>query len=264
MSSAPGGGAGTGIDGPGSRPGPADGAPTVLGIPAIVSAPPAGVPGEQVLALTGVAGPIGSDATCPDATSGTGGTTPSAAVPDVPAVSADAGPVPPAAARIEMPVAAQPVAAAPGATAESQAPVRAGVAPLPQQLGAPAFALAQAAADTPGGTSTITVTVAPDDLGPITIRASISADGTRLEFFSTTDGGRDALRQALPDLRREASSSGLSASLDLGTGTPGDGRDGPRDDMPRHAPPGGEPPAPTPIPWTGRPAAGSPTLDLFA
>lgn len=248
----------------GSPSDPVDQAPTATGTSGTASAPRAGVPSEQVSAPAGAAGSVSPDATGPDVTSGTGGAAPSAAVPDVPAAPADAGAVPPAAARIEMPVAAQPVAAAPGGATESQAPVRAGTAPLPQQLGAPAFALAQAAVDAPGGTSTITVTVAPDDLGPITIRASISADGTRLEFFSTTDGGRDALRQALPDLRREASSSGLSASLDLGTGTPDDGRDGPRDDRPRHAPPGGERPVPAPIPWTGRPAASSPTLDLFA
>ncbi|WP_168796574.1 flagellar hook-length control protein FliK [Arthrobacter echini] len=102
------------------------------------------------------------------------------------------------------------------------------VAPLPHQLGSPVLALARAVADAPGGTSVITVTVAPDDLGPITIRASLSAEGTRIEFFSTTDGGREALRQSMPELRREASSSGLSASLDLGSGTPGDRQDTPR------------------------------------
>ncbi|MFC3298270.1 flagellar hook-length control protein FliK [Arthrobacter agilis] len=142
---------------------------------------------------------------------------------------------------------------------------------MPQQLGAPAFALARTAAESAGGTSTITVTVAPDHLGPITIRASMSADGTRLEFFSTTDGGREALKLALPDLRREASSAGLSASLDLGTGTPGErdaaaqpgsGRQ-PRPEA-LDEPPGPRRSAAPAAPWTPRPPSATSTLDLFA
>lgn len=157
---------------------------------------------------------------------------------------------------------------APAAAVESSpatsAPVRPPTVPLPQQLGAPAFALAQTAAEAPGGTSTITVTVAPDDLGPISIRASFSPDGTRIEFFSATDTGREALRQALPELRREASSSGLSASLDLGTGTPEDGQGRARTEAPERAPSPEHRPAAAPAPWTSRPVPGSATLDLFA
>ncbi|WP_105032603.1 flagellar hook-length control protein FliK [Arthrobacter ruber] len=167
----------------------------------------------------------------------------------------------PPAARADLPV--QQVPSAVVGAADAHAPGRQSAAPLPQQLGGPAFALAQAAADTPGGTSTITVTVAPEDLGPITIRASLSPDGARIEFFSATDGGREALKQALPDLRREASSSGLSASLDLGTGTPDDGRDRAREDTGRRSP-AAENRTPTATPWTGRPIPGTSTLDLFA
>ena len=167
----------------------------------------------------------------------------------------------PPAARADLPV--QQVPSAVVGAADAHAPARPSAAPLPQQLGGPAFALAQAAADTPGGTSTITVTVAPEDLGPITIRASLSPDGARIEFFSATDGGREALKQALPDLRREASSSGLSASLDLGTGTPDDGRDRAREDTGRRSP-AAENRTPTATPWTGRPIPGTSTLDLFA
>ncbi|MHA7240847.1 flagellar hook-length control protein FliK [Arthrobacter sp. TMS1-12-1] len=149
------------------------------------------------------------------------------------------------------------------ADAVPAAPVRPAAALLPQQLGGHAFALAQSVADAPGGTSTITVTVAPDDLGPITIRASFAPDGTRLEFFSSTDGGREALKQAMPDLRREASSSGLSASLDLGTGTPEDRRDGRREEPSGHAATAVSRPVQGTA-WTPSPAAGSSTLDLFA
>lgn len=170
----------------------------------------------------------------------------------------------PAPGRVDLPA---PVPASAGAVVgpadTAVAPARQAAAPLPQQLGGHAFALAQSAADAPGGTSTITVTVAPDDLGPITIRASFAADGTRLEFFSSTDGGREALKQALPDLRREASSSGLSASLDLGTGTPEDRRDGRRDQQSDSVPTAVHRPVPD-TSWTPSPTAGSSTLDLFA
>lgn len=164
---------------------------------------------------------------------------------------------------------AAPVGAAAPATAATPAhPVRP-PAPLPQQLGAQAFALVQSAAETDGRMSTITVAVAPDDLGPITIRASLSAEGTRLEFFSATDGGREALRQAMPELRREAASSGLSAALDLGAGTPDDSaRERLRDEFRSSRDgrlPDGSPPVPgPPTPWAGRNTTGSSTLDLFA
>ncbi len=166
------------------------------------------------------------------------------------------------AVRTDLPV--QQVPPAVVAPADTLVPARHGTAPLPQQLGGPAFALARTAAAAPGGTSTITVTVAPEDLGPITIRASLSPDGARIEFFSATDGGREALRQALPELRREASSSGLSASLDLGTGTPDDSRDGPRDHHPGRDRVPENRPVPAPVSWTARPAPGTSTLDLFA
>ncbi|MUK01423.1 hypothetical protein GM708_05475 [Vibrio cholerae] len=166
------------------------------------------------------------------------------------------------AAEGSLPVQQTPVTGITGSSSGIHPAVRPPV-PLPQQLGAPAFALVQTAADASVGTSTITVTVAPEDLGPISIRASFSPDGTRLEFFSATDTGREALKQALPDLRREASSSGLSASLDLGTGTPDDDRPTARTDSPLPAPPE-QRPAASRTPWAGRPAPGSVTLDLFA
>ncbi|WP_181033590.1 flagellar hook-length control protein FliK [Arthrobacter sp. SX1312] len=182
-------------------------------------------------------------------------------------ITEQAGAAPqPAPGRAELPVPLPPVSgtAVVGAgDAAAAAPVRPATVPLPQQLGGHAFALARSAADAPGGTSTITVTVAPDDLGPITIRASFAPDGTRLEFFSSTDVGREALKQAMPDLRREASSSGLSASLDLGTGTPEDRRDERRDEPSGHAATAIHRPVQG-TPWTPSPAAGSSTLDLFA
>ncbi|QJA00431.1 flagellar hook-length control protein FliK [Leifsonia sp. PS1209] len=61
----------------------------------------------------------------------------------------------------------------------------------------------------------MTVHVTPDTLGPVTVRAHVGAEGVRVELFAPTDGGRDALRAILPDLRRDLSGAGLSGSLDL-------------------------------------------------
>jgi flagellar hook-length control protein FliK len=61
----------------------------------------------------------------------------------------------------------------------------------------------------------VTITVTPDNLGPVTVRAHITADGMRVQLFAPTDAGRDALRAVLPDLRRDLAGSGINSSLDL-------------------------------------------------
>lgn len=82
---------------------------------------------------------------------------------------------------------------------------------LPQQLARPIFTLASAGR----GDHVMTVHVTPDALGPVTVRAHVGAEGVRVELFAPTDGGRDALRAILPDLRRDLNGAGLSGSLDL-------------------------------------------------
>jgi flagellar hook-length control protein FliK len=90
-------------------------------------------------------------------------------------------------------------------------------APAPQtttlgaQLARPVFTLAAAGR----GEHVMTVHVTPEQLGPVTVRAHVGAEGVRVELFAPTDAGRDALRAILPDLRRDFSGSGLSGSLDL-------------------------------------------------
>lgn len=91
------------------------------------------------------------------------------------------------------------------------------------QLSTPVFSLAAAGQ----GSHTITVRIAPEDLGPVTVRAHVTPDGMRIELFSATEMGREAVRAALPDLRREATAVGLGASLDLGGRTPEDAGDSP-------------------------------------
>jgi flagellar hook-length control protein FliK len=82
---------------------------------------------------------------------------------------------------------------------------------LPAQLSRPLFTLASAGR----GEHVMTVHVTPEALGPVTVRAHVGAEGVRVELFAPTDGGRDALRSILPDLRRDLSGAGLSGSLDL-------------------------------------------------
>uniref|UniRef100_UPI00190F8865 flagellar hook-length control protein FliK n=1 Tax=Curtobacterium sp. 18060 TaxID=2681408 RepID=UPI00190F8865 len=99
-----------------------------------------------------------------------------------------------------------PVAAAAPVTSQTATP-----APLGQQLARPVFSLAQAGP----GEHVVTVQVVPDSLGPVTVRAHVTAHGMHVELFAASEAGRDAVRQVLPDLRRDAAGTGLSTTLDL-------------------------------------------------
>lgn len=168
-----------------------------------------------------------------------------AAAPPAPPVPAAADPaqrsaVPaaaaPGAARADTPV----IAAAPQPHAPVvpvSAPVQTSSAPPPAgfaaQLARPVLTLASAGM----GAHTITVAVNPENLGPVTVQAHISSAGVRVELFATNSDGRDALRQILPDLKRDLAGTGLNATLDLSSGgQPGSGH-GSRDEfMNRRAP----------------------------
>ncbi|OII08020.1 flagellar hook-length control protein FliK [Curtobacterium sp. MCBA15_005] len=97
-----------------------------------------------------------------------------------------------------------PTTAAAAATAPAPAP-------LAQQLARPVFSLAQAGP----GEHVVTVQVVPDSLGPVTVRAHVTAHGMHVELFAASDAGREAVRQVLPDLRRDAAGTGVSTTLDL-------------------------------------------------
>jgi flagellar hook-length control protein FliK len=84
-------------------------------------------------------------------------------------------------------------------------------APLQQQLARPIFTLAAAG----HGQHTVTVTVAPEALGEVTVRAHVTAQGMHVEMFAASDAGRDAVRAIMPDLRRDMSQTGVSTTLDL-------------------------------------------------
>lgn len=101
--------------------------------------------------------------------------------------------------------------AAPASVAVPPTPPAAQAQPLSTQLAQPLFSLVGAKP----GEHLMTIQVTPDNLGPVTIRAVISGDDIRIEMFSPSDSGREALRQILTDLRRDLAGGGLSASLDL-------------------------------------------------
>lgn len=126
-----------------------------------------------------------------------------------------------------IPVTSTPSTPAAPAPAAPPPPAHAAPPTLNAQLAQPLFTLAGARA----GEHIMTVQVNPDTLGPVTVRAVISSDDIRIELFSTSDSGRDALRHILPELRRDLSTGGLSATLDLGTK---DGTDSKEQRAPQH------------------------------
>ncbi|WP_181149690.1 flagellar hook-length control protein FliK [Arthrobacter sp. MYb227] len=91
---------------------------------------------------------------------------------------------------------------------------------LHRQLVGPLVALATG----PHGERTLSINVAPDSLGPVTVRAYLGQEGLRVELSAPTEAGREALRALLPELRRDLAATGagtlsLGTATDLGTGS---------------------------------------------
>ena len=84
-------------------------------------------------------------------------------------------------------------------------------ASLAGQVTRPLFTLMGAA----NGEHVLTISVSPDNLGPVTVQAQVRGDHLRIELFAPTDLAREALRALLPDLRRDLSGGGLNAQLTL-------------------------------------------------
>ncbi|HET9143761.1 flagellar hook-length control protein FliK [Actinophytocola sp.] len=138
-------------------------------------------------------------------------------------VVAEAAPEPAAApAAVDAPT-AQPVTfPAPVAhtshTAAAEAPARtepAAAPPPAQQLSAEIVPLRNR-----DGEHTLTVQLHPVDLGPITVTAQVRGQDIQLDLGGATEAGREALRAALPELRRELERAGFDSCL-LNTGTGG-------------------------------------------
>ena len=157
----------------------------------------------------------------------------------------------PNAPRVEGPI---PVQASVPAPAPAPLPVAPPVAPtspsVPVPLSTQIMPSIVAVASAGTGEHVVTITVSPENLGPVTIRAHITADGARFELSAPTELGRDALRSLLPELRRDAAGTGIDARLDLAGGGAERGRDD--DDSRAHS---GSPTATPAIDERGQPPA---------
>ncbi|MGZ4506770.1 MAG: flagellar hook-length control protein FliK [Blastococcus sp.] len=74
----------------------------------------------------------------------------------------------------------------------------------------------------PDGTHSVTVVLHPDSLGPVQVQVTLSQGTIDLTMRGAHEHGRAALMDALPDLRRDLESAGLTCSnLDVDQGTGG-------------------------------------------
>jgi flagellar hook-length control protein FliK len=83
--------------------------------------------------------------------------------------------------------------------------------PLAEQLSKPLVNL-RAAGD---GTHVMTLSITPDSLGPVTVRAHVTGGDIRIELITSTDQARESLKAILPDLRRDLAVAGTSSTLNL-------------------------------------------------
>jgi flagellar hook-length control protein FliK len=100
-------------------------------------------------------------------------------------------------------------------TAASAPPPPAQPEPLNTQLAAPLFAMRSAGS----GTHVLTLTVSPESVGPVTVRAHVTDGLMRVELSAPTAQGTDALHAMLPDLKRDLSQGGLNSALSISSPT---------------------------------------------
>ncbi|PPK66483.1 flagellar hook-length control protein FliK [Actinokineospora auranticolor] len=72
------------------------------------------------------------------------------------------------------------------------------------------------------GEHTLTVHLHPVDLGPVTVVAQLQGGDIRLDLGGATESAREAIRAALPELRKELETAGFSSCL-VGDGSTGAG-----------------------------------------
>ncbi|WP_136042800.1 MULTISPECIES: flagellar hook-length control protein FliK [unclassified Microbacterium] len=163
--------------------------------------------------------------TAPDTVASPAGSAPVVAAPaaSVPATADAAGPT----AAVTAPAPASPSPIAPSTPVAAAAIARPVLLP---QISAPVVALAQAA----DGDHSLTLTVSPENLGPVTVRAHISGGAIHIELHAPNDLGREALRTVLADLRRDLAAAAPHASLMLSSSD-----DGPGSANPQSSPNGG-------------------------
>lgn len=187
---------------------------------ATVSAAPAPAPGAAA-AATATTAPaptpvVASETAAPAATTAPAPTT-APATTATSATTATAQTSTPDSLPTVAPLGSAPLTATPTAVpAAASAPAP---APVPQdfstQLAKPIAALRGAA----GGEHVLTVNVTPENLGPVTVRAHIGADGMRIELISPSEAGREALKAILGDLRRDLAGLGITTGPLTASGT---------------------------------------------
>ncbi|SDN23208.1 hook-length control protein FliK [Geodermatophilus siccatus] len=186
---------------------PADPLP---GVPVVLAAADApGIPTAPELVAPDSVVPLPQPAAAPAPAEGAG--TDADATPDQDAPAP--APAPTAAPTAPVPAPAVP-AATPVATAEPAAPA---AAPVAGQVAQHVAVLRSA----PDGTHTMTLVLTPETLGPVEVQVTLSQGSVDLALKSATEAGRVALLDALPDLRRDLASAGLTctnASVDRDAG----------------------------------------------
>jgi flagellar hook-length control protein FliK len=164
--------------------------------------------------------------TAPDAAASTGSATGNASTAAATGVPSPIAPVQQGDVRTKDQSANEPslaaVASAASVPAAPVAPPAAAAAPTPvapavptqaftDQIARPILTLREADA----GTHVLTIRVAPDSLGPVTVRAHLGADGIRIELLAPTDQGRNALNAILPDLKRDLAQGGMNSTVNV-------------------------------------------------
>lgn len=144
--------------------------------------------------------------------------------------------------------------------------------PLNEQLALPLLALRTAGA----GTHVLTLTVSPDSIGPVTVRAHVSGDTLRIELSAPTAQGTDALKSMLTDLKRDLSQGGATSALSVASSNSdgsvgnqgafaGSGGSFTRDERPSYLRQSPTAPSPAPVgPAGARSVAATSVLDVFA
>ncbi|PZA18906.1 flagellar hook-length control protein FliK, partial [Modestobacter versicolor] len=113
---------------------------------------------------------------------------------------------------------AGPAPAAPGApvTAAAAAAPAGGEPAVAEQLGRQIAVLRNA----PDGSQTMTVVLRPESLGEVTVAVTVTDGKLDLVLHGAQEAGRHALREALPELRRDLEAAGLSFDkLEVDTST---------------------------------------------
>ncbi|MDQ2837567.1 MAG: flagellar hook-length control protein FliK, partial [Actinomycetota bacterium] len=92
--------------------------------------------------------------------------------------------------------------------------------PMTQQLAGPVLGL-RAGGD---ASRQLSIALHPADLGAVSVHVRITGDAMTIQLASVSESAHAAIREALPQLRQELQSAGLSSvevSLDLATGNSG-------------------------------------------